>query len=301
MNSYPFFKGVQLEDLTRKMIKDLAFACLKKGKLPKTVHDIVRALSSMLSHAVEDGLLTVNPALRPGKFLPAISSKRAINPYTREEVATLLEVCKSHSPRLFPLLLCAVRAGLRQGELIALHWQDIDFRERFLEVRRNFARGKLTTPKSGHVRRVDMSLELTQTLRNLHVERELETMQAGWEEIPPWVFCDEKGKPWHHNHLRKGLYYRVQKASGLRHIRFHDLRHTFASLLLQQGESPVYVKEQMGHSSIQVTVDLYGHLIPGGNKQAVDRLDSPIIKSQFVVHSATQPQPPLNQGTVLPS
>jgi integrase len=61
---------------------------------------------------------------------------------------------------------------------------------------------------------------------------------------------------------------------GLRKVRFHDLRHTFASLLLQQGESPVYVKEQMGHSSIQVTVDLYGHLIPDGNKQAVDRLDN---------------------------
>jgi len=60
----------------------------------------------------------------------------------------------------------------------------------------------------------------------------------------------------------------------LRKVRFHDLRHTFASLLLQQGESPVYVKEQMGHSSIQVTVDLYGHLIPDGNKQAVDRLDN---------------------------
>jgi integrase len=54
---------------------------------------------------------------------------------------------------------------------------------------------------------------------------------------------------------------------------FHDLRHTFASLLLQQGESLTYVKEQMGHHSIQVTVDIYGHLIPGSNKQAVDRLD----------------------------
>jgi len=72
--------------------------------------------------------------------------------------------------------------------------------------------------------------------------------------------------------------------------------HTFASLLLQQGESPVYVKEQMGHSSIQVTVDLYGHLIPGGNKQAVDRLDAPVDKAHFEGESATQPQPTLVQG-----
>jgi len=78
---------------------------------------------------------------------------------------------------------------------------------------------------------------------------------------------------------------------GIRHLRIHDLRHTFASLLLQQGESLVYVKEQMGHSSIQVTVDLYGHLIPGGNKQAVDRLDGPVEKSLEIWQSATQPQP----------
>lgn len=74
-------------------------------------------------------------------------------------------------------------------------------------------------------------------------------------------------------------------------VRFHDLRHTFASLLLQQGESPVYVKEQMGHSSIQVTVDLFGHLIPGGNKQAVDRLDQAMDKSRVECESATQAQP----------
>ena len=70
-----------------------------------------------------------------------------------------------------------------------------------------------------------------------------------------------------------GVFYKLLEKAELRRVRFHDLRHTFASLLLQNGESPVYVKEQMGHSSIQVTVDIYGHLIPGANRQAVDRLD----------------------------
>ena len=74
-------------------------------------------------------------------------------------------------------------------------------------------------------------------------------------------------------------------------MRFHDLRHSFASLLLQQGESPVYVKEQLGHSSTQITVDCYGYLIPGGNKQAVDRLDTPTARSVFEADSATPAQP----------
>jgi integrase len=77
------------------------------------------------------------------------------------------------------------------------------------------------------------------------------------------------------SNLRK-MFNKLLTAAKLRRVRFHELRHTFASLLFQQGESPVYVKEQMGHSSIQVTVDIYGHLIPGGNRQAVDKLDTPV-------------------------
>ena len=84
------------------------------------------------------------------------------------------------------------------------------------------------------------------------------------------------------------------KQAGVRRVRFHDLRHTFASLLLQNGESPVYVKEQMGHSSIQITVDLYGHLIPGGNKQAVDRLDA-VLKPRAFDGQTAPLAPPVSQ------
>jgi Phage integrase family len=78
----------------------------------------------------------------------------------------------------------------------------------------------------------------------------------------------------------------VLAKAGIRRIRLHDLRHTFGSLLIQNGASIVYVKEQMGHSSIQVTVDTYGHLIPGANVNWVDRLDSETSPQQ----SATNPQ-----------
>ena len=80
------------------------------------------------------------------------------------------------------------------------------------------------------------------------------------------IFRAPKGKPFHENWLRL-RFFRLLQGAGVRQVRFHDLRHTFASLLLQNGESPVYVKDQMGHCSIQVTVDLYGHLIPGGTNR----------------------------------
>ncbi len=73
--------------------------------------------------------------------------------------------------------------------------------------------------------------------------------------------------------MRKYVFYRCLDLAELRRVRFHDLRHTYASLLIQQGESLAYVKDQLGHHSIQITVDIYGHLVPGGNRQAVDRLD----------------------------
>jgi integrase len=78
-----------------------------------------------------------------------------------------------------------------------------------------------------------------------------------------------------------------EKPLELRQIRLHDLRHSYASLMLQQGESVTYVKEQMGHHSIQVTVDLYGHLIPGANRAAANRLESHILPSKPVVVAGT--------------
>jgi integrase len=79
------------------------------------------------------------------------------------------------------------------------------------------------------------------------------------------------------------VFKRILVQTGLREIRLHDIRHTFASLLLSDGASPVYVKEQFGHSSIQMTADIYGHLYPSSHREMVNRLDSQ--------PSATQPQP----------
>ena len=286
----PILGKLDLRAITREKVKALAMAGLKQGQSPKTVQNIIRCLSSLFSHAVEDNLVAVNPALKPGKFLPKISKRRKIDPLTREEVAVLIETAKRRLPRYYPLFLCAARTGLRMGELLALQWQDVDWQGRFIEVRRNFTHWQLTTPKSGESRRVDMSRELGHTLKDVLLERQVDAGATG-TKIPLWVFPSETGGLLHPHNLRDRVFYGLLKKAGLRQVRFHDLRHTFASLLLQQGESPVYVKEQLGHSSIQITVDCYGHLIPGGNKQAVDRLDTPPSPSPFEAESATSAQP----------
>lgn len=95
------------------------------------------------------------------------------------------------------------------------------------------------------------------------------------EVMEEWVFttpAPRAGRQLDPSNLRK-VFQSLLTAAKLRRIRFHDLRHTFASLLIQPGESLAYIRDQLGHHSIQITVDTYGHLVPGGNRQAVDRLD----------------------------
>jgi len=102
---------------------------------------------------------------------------------------------------------------------------------------------------------------------------------------PAWVFSSVVGTPLDESNVKKA-YSRILEKAELRHRRIHDLRHTFASLLIQQGESLVYVKEQMGHASIQITVDIYGHVVPGGNRAAVDRLDDQSESVAQPLHTA---------------
>ena len=278
----PAFSGKLLDEITRQDVADLINKKLAspshRGKPTSrgTVRNILAPLREMLNHAVDSGILVANPANRAGRYMKekkaAKTNRMKLDALNREEVQTLLDAAAKQGFATYAVMLTAVRTGLRMGELFGLQWGDVDFNSRFLEVRRNITRGRIETPKSGQLRRVDMSKQLAADLKELSRQKKAEYLQKG-EPMPEWVFVNSDGTPLEQNNFRKRVFTGLLAKAGLRQVRFHDLRHTFASLLLQQGESPTYVKEQMGHHSIQVTVDIYGHLIPGSNKQAVDRLD----------------------------
>ena len=118
-----------------------------------------------------------------------------------------------------------------------------------------------------------MSDQLEAALKELLTARKREAVRTGLGIPLTYIFQPDK-KLIEQNHIRR-IFKRVLTKAGIREMRIHDIRHTYASLLLSQGESPVYVKEQLGHQSIQITVDIYGHLIPNSNRGAVNRLDSP--------------------------
>ena len=270
----PVMGECPMDQIRRADIKDLIYRKMGEGLDPKTIRNITTCLSSLMTHAMEDEIIPANPAFRMGRHYRKKPKQRdQINPLTREELSLVLETARAHYSSHYPTLLCAARTGLRMGELLAVQWGDLDFNGGFIEVRRAWVRGELKAPKSGKSRRVDMSIQLMDTLKRLMTSRKEEALKKGWKSVPEWVFCNEEGGPLDKDNLRKRVFYKCLEKAGVRRVRFHDLRHTYASLLLQQGESPQYVQSQLGHHSIQVTVDIYGHLIPGANRHVVDRLD----------------------------
>jgi integrase len=287
----PRFGERDLAEITRPEVKQLANEMLAQGKSRSTVKMTLAPLSEMFNHAIEDGHFTAaNPVLRilRRNRTDEGTQHEKVTFLTRDEVTRLLTACREHFAAFYPLVLCLVRTGMRIGEAIALQWGDTDFAGRFADVKRNLVDGHLTTPKSGKQRRVDLSTQLTETFKALLVERKKETLRHGWGEVPAWVFVNECGNPLDPENFRHRVWGKILAKAQLRRVRIHDLRHTYASLLIQQGESLAYVKEQMGHHSIRVTVDTYGHLVPGGNKAAVDRLDDPAAQADATPAQPTQ-------------
>jgi integrase len=129
-----------------------------------------------------------------GRYLKAKTDPRSrIEPLLVEEERSLLETARNDFPRAYPLFLCALRTGMRLGELFGLQWGDIDFEGHFIEVRRTVKDGgKVFPPKNGKIRRLDLSDQLDATLRALLVERKAETLRKGWPEVPDWVFCSDQ-------------------------------------------------------------------------------------------------------------
>jgi len=269
--------------------KQLVAEKVKAGLSRSHVRNIVVPLREMFNHAIDDGLSVANPAARVGRFNYRRGDSKKVEPLTREEVATLLSTTREKMPQDYPVLLFAFRTGARAGEIVAVAPMDLDFNSRFVQIRRNSSRGVITTPKNGKGRRVDMSLQLTNVLHEYVAKKKADALtremtkpvdeRRAADEVLNAVmesplFARRDGRPLDPNDLRRQIFYKALACAGIRRVRFHDARHTFASLLLQ-GESLPYVKDQLGHSSIQMTVDVYGHLIPGFNKQAVDKLDDP--------------------------
>jgi integrase len=144
-----------------------------------------------------------------------------------------------------------------------LRWEDVDLEGHRIFIRRALWRGKFVTPKSRRSRR---TIDLAPTVRTA-LGKLASRFQGGL------VFCGADGKPIDPDNFIHRDWLRVLRRAELRRIRFHDLRHTYASLLIAQGAHPKYIQAQLGHASIQTTLDRYGHLMPDAHAAEARKLD----------------------------
>lgn len=290
----PHFGKRRLDEIKPAMVEDFAAQLVTQ----KTAENGLRlsqnsvrlalcVLRAMLAHARRNPLIESNPAAGLGETVRSEKPAREIQAMTRRESELFLGAVLRFYPDAYPLFLTALRAGLRLGELAALKWGDVNFGEsesdpnRYILVQRNFVNGEFGTPKSGKSRRVDLSKQLRAVLMALRDEKALQAMLRGQMSIADeLVFNADAGGPIVTRNIGPRFMEPSLEAAGLRHFNFHALRHTFAALLLQAGVSPAYVQRQMGHSSIKITVDIYGHWIPGENVAWIDQGDAPTNANQ---------------------
>ena len=275
----PALGDIPIHQIDRKNVKSFVADLVSKDLKKASIRKIVAELCAILNRAVEDGYILQNPASRMSKFYKNAKPQKKIVPFSPEEVPTLLQSVKENYPYHFPIFVTFLHAGLRAGELAALRWDDVDFHNRWISVSNSLKRsGEVGDTKTGKVRKVDMSDFLAQVLHAWKTEQE-----KRYDDLPEWVFTNTEGGKID----LKNLYHRAFQGSmkkakwkdeqgheriGLKRRRLHDLRHTFATLLIMNGESLAYVRDQLGHSSITLTVDTYTHWIPGSNRNAVNQL-----------------------------
>jgi integrase len=253
----PFFGQMRLDEITLPHVREFMKALLAKELSPKTVLNAMVVLKEMFKHAVQWGYLDANPAQYAERPRAEDQEMQILTP---PEIRRLLDAA---AEPVRTLLLCAVLTGMRRGELLGLRWEDIDLEGHRIFVRRALWRGKFVTPKSRRSRRtIDLAPTLLAALAKLPSR-----FQGGL------VFCSPNGEPINPDTLAQRDWARALRRAGLRRIRFHDLRHTYASLLIVQGAHPKYIQVQLGHASIQTTLDRYGHLMPDAHAAEARKLD----------------------------
>jgi integrase len=288
----PALGQLQLKHLHPQAIqKYYGQACEKLS--PLTVHHHHRTLSQSLKYAVRQGYLGRNPAELVDPPSPRRKPMRTMTP---GEVETLLDMAKDSG--YYPVIYTAMSTGLRQAELLGLRWRDIDLDMLSISVsqvlykRRGVYQYK--EPKTSHSRRrVAMTPKLATYLRGYRAEREgLFLMLERPLTLDDLVFTNVRGNPVDPSVLSHA-FGKIARQAGLNGVRFHDLRHTFASLMLLRGAKPKVISEALGHSSVAFTMDTYSHIIDGMQEDAMALLDE-VLPSGVNKYSVAKMSPKID-------
>jgi integrase len=272
----------RMKDLRPDHIQQLYAKCKRAGAKEGTLKAIHVALHCALNSALRCGALKRNPADVVNK--PRVHH-REMKTLTLDQVQVLLDATREHE--LGTLLHLAISTGLRQGELLGLRWSDLDWKTGVLQVQRQLQRVagqglQFMEPKTSAGRRsVVLGRELLARLGE-HRKRQMEyrlIAGARWQESG-LIFPSTIGTPMDARDLLRN-FKAVLAAAGLPEVRFHDLRHTAATLMLQQGVPFKVVQESLGHARSSLTLDVYSHVVPAMQQDAADRMEAALGSGHF--------------------
>jgi integrase len=243
-----------------------------KGLAPGTVKKIFNLVQTSFNAAERKELISKNPFNLLDKSSKPKAGKPKVDYWTKEEVKQFLNGFEHRNKIIFTL---AIYTGMRQGEILALRWRDVDFEAKQLRVRQILDYdGKIEerVKTDAGYRSVTLSNHVLTELkkhRTVILQEKLSCEEYFDNDL---VVCQQNGKPVSKSNFHKFWVRRLAK-SEVRRIRFHDLRHTCASLLFSINTHPKVVQELLGHQSIKITMDTYSHMLPNMQEDAVNELD----------------------------
>lgn len=275
----PCLAAVPLREISPELVGRWQADRLAVGAGPVAVRQAMDLLGSILEHAFVSGRISENPVRRVKKArLPRREEAQALSPASIETMRAALDV------RDAALLSVLAYAGLRPGEALGLRWGDV--RERTLLIQRSISLGEEADTKTRQHRTVRLLAPLAADLRCWR-------MAAGRPDDGQLVFPGKDGQPWTqaaYQSWRRRAFHRAAQTAGLAHARPYDLRHSFASLLLHEGRSVIYVARQLGHDA-RLTLTRYGHVM--------DELeDTPRIEAEVAIAEARRQARPSERGAV---
>jgi integrase len=258
----PKFSSRYIENITRGEIKTLLIKIYESGQSKSTIGLVRDVISNIYLQAIDEEIVNHNPTTKILKRLNLETSKKIKNePLSIEEMKRFLEICKRDYSEIYEFFMIAFYTGMRMGEIIALEWNDINFDKREISINKHFRRELVHATKTDENRTVRISNDLYVVLRAYRKKHEY------------YRLFNDNGKYYSQNKIRD-YFKRILNSANIRKVRFHDIRHTYASLMLSLGEPVHYVQNQLGHRNASMTMDQYAKFIPTNKMQGRNTLEN---------------------------
>jgi len=270
-NHFSEFNPIRVSLITTSRVEKWIAARSSEGMELGTLKKILVTLGQIMAYAVRHGYILQNPvrdAERPRGN--GVKNEKGIGILNPSEIAAFLDAVKDMKYRT--LFMLAIMSGARQGEILGLKWSDVDWKNNQIHIQRTFNNSQwYETKTQTSSRRIDLGPAMISELKK-------------WKlACPPCelglVFPNEAGQPINHKNMVKRYFSPALCSAGIGKIRFHDLRHTYASLMIEQGENIKYIQTQLGHSNPTVTLNVYAHLMKSTNQEAPSRLENTIFQN----------------------